>query len=66
MLTMIPMREPVEVLSLMGDIALDKGTHGGHLLNAHFRHTLEVILVEPLAGIKKTYAPFSRLDWIGV
>jgi len=50
------------VLSLAGDIALDEGkpqvhahvvvgksdgtAHGGHLLEAHVRPTLEVILVE--------------------
>lgn len=58
----IPLREQVEVLSLAGDIALDEGkpqvhahvvvgksdgtAHGGHLLEAHVRPTLEVILVE--------------------
>jgi predicted DNA-binding protein with PD1-like motif len=59
----IPINEQVEVLSLMGDIALDdKGepklhahivvgksdgtAHGGHLMEAHVRPTLEVILVE--------------------
>jgi predicted DNA-binding protein with PD1-like motif len=54
--------EQVEVLSLIGDIALNKGepkvhahvvvgksdgtAHGGHLIEAHVRPTLEVILVE--------------------
>jgi len=58
----IPLREQVEVLSLMGDITLDQGgpkvhvhvvvgksdgtAHGGHLIEAHVRPTLEVILVE--------------------
>ena len=58
----IPLNEQVEVLSLVGDIALDEGepkvhahvvvgkadgtAHGGHLLRAHVRPTLEVILVE--------------------
>src|SRR2546426_11183493 len=58
----IPFDEQVEVLSLVGDIALDQGepkvhahvvvgksdgtAHGGHLLKAHVRPTLEVILVE--------------------
>lgn len=58
----IPLLEQVEVLSLVGDIALDKGepkvhahvvvgkadgrAYGGHLLEAHVRPTLEVILVE--------------------
>jgi len=58
----IPLDEQVEVLSLVGDIALGEGgpkvhahvvvgkadgtAHGGHLLKAHVRPTLEVILVE--------------------
>jgi uncharacterized protein len=58
----IPLKEQVEVLSLIGDIALkgnepkvhahvvvgksDGTAHGGHLLEAHVRPTLEVILVE--------------------
>jgi uncharacterized protein len=58
----IPLNEQVEVLSLMGDIALKDGAptvhahvvlgkpdgtaHGGHLIEAHVRPTLEVILVE--------------------
>lgn len=58
----IVIREQVEVLSLLGDIALDNGepkvhahvvvgkadgsAHGGHLLHAIVRPTLEVVLVE--------------------
>jgi len=58
----IPLREQVEVLSLIGDIALqgsepkvhahvvvgksDGTAHGGHLLESHVRPTLEVILIE--------------------
>jgi predicted DNA-binding protein with PD1-like motif len=58
----IPIDEQVEVLSLVGDIALYKGepklhvhavvgtsngmAHGGHLIQAHVRPTLEVILTE--------------------
>src|SRR5947209_894170 len=59
----IPLREQVEVLSLIGDISLkengepevhahlvvgksDGTAHGGHLLEAHVRPTLEVIVVE--------------------
>jgi len=62
--------EQVEVLSLVGDIALDKGkpkihahlvvgkrdgtAHGGHLLEAHVRPTLELVLVEsPGALVRK-------------
>jgi len=58
----IPLHEQVEVLSLLGDVALDKGepkvhahvvvgradgeARGGHLLEAHVWPTLEVVLVE--------------------
>ncbi len=58
----IPVDEQVEVLSLVGDVALFEGepqlhahvvvgrsdgtTRGGHLLEAHVQPTLEVVLVE--------------------
>src|SRR5205823_3411402 len=58
----IPVREQVEVLALVGDIALENDTpkihahvvvgkrdgtaHGGHLLEAYVRPTLELIIVE--------------------
>jgi predicted DNA-binding protein with PD1-like motif len=58
----IPVREQVEVLSLIGNVAQHEGkpkvhahavvgkrdgtAHGGHLLEAHVRPTLEVIVVE--------------------
>ena len=59
----IPINEQVEVMSLVGNVALEEGgepkvhahvvvgkrdgtAHGGHLLEAHVRPTLEVILVE--------------------
>jgi predicted DNA-binding protein with PD1-like motif len=60
--TKILIREQVEVLSLVGDIALKDGTpqihahvvigksdgtaHGGHVLEAHVWPTLEIILTE--------------------
>ncbi|MGH7718478.1 MAG: PPC domain-containing DNA-binding protein [Gemmatimonadaceae bacterium] len=66
----IPLREQVEVLSLIGDITLDgrepkvhahvvvgrsDGTaHGGHLLEAHVRPTLEVVLVESPKHLRRT------------
>lgn len=78
----IPIREQVEVLSLIGDIALDRGTpkvhahaivaksdgtaHGGHLMNAHVRPTLEVIIVESSGELRKSYDPLSKLDLIRV
>jgi len=58
----IPVKEQVEVLTLVGNIALHEGmpkihahvvlgktdgtAHGGHLLEAHVRPTLEVVVVE--------------------
>jgi uncharacterized protein len=67
----IKINEQVEVLSLIGDIALNKGepkvhahivvsksdgtAYGGHLMEAHVRPTLEVILVEsPEHLVRKT------------
>jgi predicted DNA-binding protein with PD1-like motif len=65
----IPLEEQVEVLSLIGDIALNEGepelhahvvlgrrdgtTRGGHLLEAHVRPTLEVVLTESPDHLKK-------------
>jgi hypothetical protein len=76
----IPIREQVEVLSLMGDVALDKdqpkvhahvvvgksdGTaHGGHILEAHVRPTLEVILTETPKHLEKKHDPESGLALI--
>jgi predicted DNA-binding protein with PD1-like motif len=60
--TCLPLPEQVEVLSLVGDIACNQGApqvhahvvlgkadgtaHGGHLIEAHVRPTLEVVLLE--------------------
>jgi len=76
----IPINEQVEVLSLIGDIALDKdvpkvhahvvvgksdgSAHGGHLLAAHVRPTLEVMLIEARGELRKSYDPLSKLDLI--
>ena len=65
----IPVREQVEVLSLLGDIALnddepavhvhavlgrrDGSTVGGHLKKAHVRPTLEVIIDEQPEYLRK-------------
>jgi predicted DNA-binding protein with PD1-like motif len=65
----IPVNEQVEVLSLVGDIALKDGhpqlhahvvlgksdgtAHGGHLLSAKVRPTLEVVLVESPAHLRR-------------
>ena len=76
----IPVDEQVEVLSLAGDIAKSDGgpalhlhavlgrrdgtTRGGHLLGAMVRPTLEVILREPPAELRKRHDPESGLALI--
>ena len=76
----IPIREQVEVLSLVGDIALDKGepkvhahvvvgrsdgtAHGGHLLEGHVRPTLEVTLTESPVRLQRRHDPASGLALI--
>ena len=79
----ISINEQVEVISLIGDIALDtKGepqihahciiakrdgtAHGGHLLEAFVRPTLEVILTETPAILQKTYRKEFGLALIDV
>jgi predicted DNA-binding protein with PD1-like motif len=67
----IPLQEQIEVLSLIGNIALadgkpklhahvvigksDGSAHGGHLLEAHVWPTLEVIVVESPQHLRRTY-----------
>jgi uncharacterized protein len=77
----IPVREQVEVLSLIGDIALkengdpeahahvvvgraDGSTMGGHLMEAHVRPTLEVILVESPRHLLRKHDPETGLALI--
>jgi predicted DNA-binding protein with PD1-like motif len=76
----IPIGEQVEVLSLAGDIALDGGepkvhahvvlgkadgtAHGGHLLEAHVRPTLEITLVETPEHLRRVYDAKSQLPLI--
>jgi len=76
----IPLDEQVEVLSLVGDITLDEGrpkvhahvvvgksdgtAHGGHLLEAHVRPTLEVILVESPQHLRRQPDKASGLPLI--
>jgi len=76
----IPIEEQVEVLALIGDIATDgakrvvhahvvvgkrDGTaHGGHLLEAHVRPTLEVILTESPAHLRRVLDHESGLALI--
>jgi predicted DNA-binding protein with PD1-like motif len=78
----IPIHEQVEVLSLVGDIAIgDKGpkihahvvlgkrdgsAHGGHLLEAKVRPTLEVVLTESPAVLVRKHDAASGLALIQV
>jgi predicted DNA-binding protein with PD1-like motif len=76
----IPLDEQVEVLTLTGDVADDGGApavhahvvvgkrdgtaHGGHLIEAHVRPTLEVVLVESPAHLRKSMDRESGLALI--
>jgi uncharacterized protein len=77
----IPIREQVEVLALVGDVALDDegapslhphvvvgkadGTaHGGHLLEARVRPTLEVVVTEAPARLRRRHDPETGLALI--
>jgi predicted DNA-binding protein with PD1-like motif len=78
----IPIREQVEVLSLVGDVAIgDKGpkihahvvlgkrdgsAHGGHLLEATVRPTLEVVLTESPAVLVRAHDAASGLALIRI
>jgi uncharacterized protein len=78
----IPVPEQVEVLSLIGDVAQDRGepkihahvvvgrrdgtAHGGHLLEAHVRPTLEVMLVESPARLARVFDPATGLALIEI
>jgi predicted DNA-binding protein with PD1-like motif len=76
----IPIREQVEVLSLIGDIARKDGApqihahvvvgksdgtaHGGHLLEARVWPTLEVVLTESPKHLQRKFDPETRLALI--
>jgi predicted DNA-binding protein with PD1-like motif len=76
----IPVREQVEVLSLIGDIALKDGipqvhahvvvgkfdgsAHGGHILEARVWPTLELILTESPKHLCRKYDPETGLALI--
>ncbi len=76
----ITINNQVEVLSFIGDFALDKGkpvlhahvvvgfpdghTMGGHLIEAHVWPTLEVFLVASPTPLQKQLDPDSHLDLI--
>jgi predicted DNA-binding protein with PD1-like motif len=76
----IPVDEQVEALSLLGDVAVgdegpslhlhavlgkaDGSVVGGHLLEAHVRPTLEVILIQPPSYLRKHRDPETGLALI--
>ena len=78
----IPIAQQVEVLSLIGDIALKDGepalhahvvvskrdgsAHGGHLIEGHARPTLEVVIQESPVHLRREHDPESGLALIKV
>ena len=80
--TAVTLDEQVELLSLLGDVALrdgepavhahavigrkDGAAYGGHLLRAHIRPTCEVFLTESPAHLQKFIDPASGVALIGV
>lgn len=78
----IPVDEQVEVLSLVGDVAQENGqpkvhvhivvgradgtTRGGHLIGGHVRPTLEVIVTESPAHLRKEHDEASGLALIRI
>lgn len=78
----IPVAEQVEVLSLIGDVAVSEGkptlhlhavlgksdgsTVGGHLLEGHVRPTLEITLTQPPSYLRKKKDPETGLALIDI
>jgi predicted DNA-binding protein with PD1-like motif len=78
----IPVDEQVEVLSLLGDVAVGDqgaGLHlhavlgkadgsmvGGHLIESYVRPTLEVILIQPPSYLRKRKDPETGLALIDI
>ena len=78
----IPVSEQVEALSLVGNVVLKDGepqvhahavlgksdatAHGGHLLEAHVRPTLEIVLVESPAHLCRRADPDTGLALIAL
>lgn len=76
----IAVEQQVEVLSLLGDVAVgdqgptlhlhavlgkpDGSVVGGHLLEAHVRPTLEIILIQPPSYLRKRKDPETGLALI--
>ncbi len=75
--TSVSLDEQVELLSLIGDVAMKDGepqvhahtvvgrrdgtAHGGHLLQAHVRPTCEVVLTESPVHLKKEFDPAAGI-----
>jgi uncharacterized protein len=78
----IPVDEQVEVLSLLGDVAVgdqgptlhlhavlgksDGSVVGGHLIEGYVRPTLEVILIQPPSYLRKRKDPETGLALIDI
>ena len=78
----ITVDEQVEVLSLLGDVAVgdqgptlhlhavlgkaDGSVVGGHLIEAYVRPTLEVILIQPPSYLRKRKDPETGLALIDI
>ena len=78
----IPVEQQVEVLSLIGDVAeadgkpalhihavlgkSDGSVVGGHLLEGHVRPTLEVVVTQPPAHLRKKRDPETGLALIAL
>lgn len=76
----IPIEEQVEVLSLVGDVTLEKDipkvhahvvigkadatAHGGHLVEGVVRPTLEILMTETPAYLRRRFDPESGLTLI--
>jgi hypothetical protein len=76
----LPVADQVEVLSLLGNVAFagadykihahvvlgkrDGTAHGGHLLEAHVRPTLELVLIESPAHLQRETDPKTGLPLI--
>jgi len=76
----IEIPEQVEVLSLLGDVAVegdkpkvhahvvlaksDGSAHGGHLVSGHVRPTLELVLTESPRHLRRRFDPESGLALI--
>lgn len=72
--------EQVEVLSLLGDVTLDQGkpkvhahivvgkadasAHGGHLIEGYVRPTMEIVITETPAYLRRRFDPESGLPLI--